>query len=154
MLGERFSTTARGATSVETPKPLSLPGPGPDAEKVSFEHLTAMLENDYKTNCLKSLDRAQDTAEHLRKTFGLDRAIDITTDRVDRYIVIRRDDENAKPATIHYELAILKRMFSLAIEKGKLAQRPHIPTIEVRNTRTGFFEETDFRAYRVISPKN
>ena len=64
--------------------------------------------------------------DFLRKSFGLDRALDITTDGVDAYIVSRRDTEVAKPATIHYELAILKRMFSLAVEKGKLNQKPRL----------------------------
>jgi integrase len=119
---------------------------GPDAEKVTFEQLADMLVNDYKTNSLKSLDRAQDAIDHLRLFFGFDKAAHITTDRIDLYIITRRDDESAKPATIHYELAILKRMFSLAIQKGRLALKPHIPAIEVRNTRTGFFEEAEFRA--------
>jgi integrase len=119
---------------------------GPDAEKVMFEQLAAMLENDYKANSLKSLDRAQDAISHLRGVFGFDRALEITTDRVDTYIVTRRDVENAKPATIHYELAILKRMFSLAIEKGRLDRKPHIPSLELHNTRTGFFEEGEFKA--------
>ncbi len=119
---------------------------GPDAEKVTFEHLAKMLENDYKANSLRSLERAQDAIDHLRESFGFDRALDITTDRVDGYIVSRRDTEAAKPATIHYEIAILKRMFSLAFEKGKLNQKPYIPTLEVRNVRTGSFEEPEFRS--------
>jgi integrase len=127
---------------------------GPDAEKVTFENLATILENDYKTNSLKSLERAKDAIEHLRGTFGMDRAGDITTDRIDSYIVSRRDLENAKSATIHYELAILKRMYSLAIEKGRLAQRPHIPAIEVRNTRTGFFEESEFKSVQKHLPED
>ncbi len=50
------------------------------------------------------------------------------------------------PAAIHYELAMLKRMFSLAVAKGRLTGKPYIPTVEVRNTRMGFFEEPEFRA--------
>ncbi|HYK91789.1 MAG TPA: site-specific integrase [Acidobacteriota bacterium] len=127
---------------------------GPDAEKVLFEHLVTLLENDYKVNTLKSLDRAQDAIEHLRGAFGLDRAVDITTDRIDSYIILRQGAEGAKPATIHYELAVLKRMFSLAIEKGKLTQKPHITRIEVHNTRTGFFEESEFRAVQNHLPED
>lgn len=127
---------------------------GPDAEKVTFEHLATILVNDYLANSLKSLDRAQDALNHLRSAFGLDRALDITPERIDSYIVARRDGDKAKPATIHYELAILKRMFSLAIAKGKLTQKPHIPTIEVRNTRTGFFEESEFKAVLAKLPED
>ena len=127
---------------------------GPDAEKVSFENLASMLINDYKTNSLRSLNRAEDAIEHLRGIFGLDRAIDISSDRIDSYIVSRRETYKAKPATIHYELAILRRMFSLAIQKGKLIQKPHIPSIEVRNVRTGFFEESEFKAVHEHLPED
>jgi integrase len=37
-------------------------------------------------------------------------------------------------------------MFTLASQAGKIIQKPHIPAIEVRNTRSGFFEEPEFRA--------
>jgi len=127
---------------------------GPEAEKVTFEDLALMLENDYKANSMRSLDRAQDAIVHLYGSFGLDRALDITTDRVDGYIVTRRNTERAKPATIHYELAILKRMFSLAVQKAKLNHKPHIPSLEVRNVRTGFFEEPEFRSVLAHLPED
>jgi len=37
-------------------------------------------------------------------------------------------------------------MFTLANLAGKVPHRPRFPTVEVRNTRTGFFEERDLRA--------
>src|SRR5262249_1155852 len=117
---------------------------GPDAEKVSFDNLARMLTDDYRTNSRKSIDRAEDAIEHLRKFLGPSRALDITSDRVFSYIR-PREEENAKPATIRYETSILKRMFTLAIRADKLIQRPYIPSIEVRNVRTGFFEEPEFR---------
>ena len=48
---------------------------GPDAEKVTFEQLAALLENDYRANSLKSLDRVQRAVTHLRDAFGFDRAL-------------------------------------------------------------------------------
>ena len=59
------------------------------------------------------------------------------------YMAHRRRDGIA-PATIRRELAILKRMFTLAVHAGRLPQAPHIPTIQVENTREGFFESADF----------
>jgi integrase len=44
-------------------------------------------------------------------------------------------------------------MFSLAIEKGKPTQKPHIPMIEVRNVRTGFFKEAEFRVVQNNTPE-
>jgi integrase len=52
----------------------------------------------------------------------------------------------AKPATVLLEVAALKRMFTLGLRAGKVAHRPYFPSIEVRNTRTGFFEETEILA--------
>lgn len=43
-------------------------------------------------------------------------------------------------AEINRELTILKRMFTLAMQGGKLLHRPHILMLEERNTRKGFFE--------------
>ena len=37
-------------------------------------------------------------------------------------------------------------MFRLAEHAGKIPHRPRFPSIEVRNTRTGFFEDTEFAA--------
>jgi integrase len=46
----------------------------------------------------------------------------------------------ASDAEINRELALLKRMFSLAVQAGKLLHRPHIPMLRESNARTGFFE--------------
>lgn len=43
-------------------------------------------------------------------------------------------------AEINRELTLLKRMFVLSIQTGRLLHRPHIPLLEERNTRKGFFE--------------
>ena len=48
-----------------------------------------------------------------------------------------RDVSNGE---INRELTILKRMFTLAVQGDKLFRRPHIPLLEERNTRSGFFE--------------
>jgi integrase len=117
---------------------------GPTMEKTTFENLAQMLIVDYEINGRKSLDRAKRSVVHLRKFFGLSRAIDITPDRVSAYISSRM--AAAKPATIRNELAALKRMFTLGVRAGKVSHRPLMPSIEVRNTRSGFFEEAELRA--------
>jgi len=65
-----------------------------------------------------------------------------------------RQGQKVKPATIRYELACLKRMFTLAVRAEKAIHRPHIPTIEVRNTRQGFFEEPEFRTVVSYLPED
>ncbi len=118
---------------------------GPDAERVSFDNLVEMLKADYQVNERRSWRRAKPALDHLRRTFGTMRAAGVTADRLVAYQRIRMD-ENAAPATIRYELALLKHMFTLAVGAGQLATQPKFPTISVDNRRTGFFEEGDFRA--------
>ncbi len=50
----------------------------------------------------------------------------------------------ASNAEINRELALLKRMFSRALQAGKLLYRPHIPLLKENNVRTGFFEREQF----------
>jgi len=50
----------------------------------------------------------------------------------------------ASHAEINRELTILKRMFSLAFQAGKLLLKPHIPLLREDNVRTGFFEADQF----------
>jgi integrase len=117
---------------------------GPDVERTTFEDLAAMIKSDYIVNGRKSLDRAMLAAKHLGERFGRDRAIDITPDRVSSYIAERL--ATAKPATIRCELATLGRMFTLAVRAGKASHKPSFPSIEVRNTRQGFFEPAELKA--------
>ena len=95
----------------------------PDAERVTFEDLVAMLEADYRANGRRSLDRAQRAVVHLRESFGRDRALNITTDRLTTCapIVSRA---GAARATIAAELAALRRSFTLAVQAGRLLYPP------------------------------
>jgi integrase len=120
---------------------------GPQVEKTTFEELGQMLVDDYRVNERKSLDRAKRSIDRLGKFFGRNLALDITPDRVSSYIRYRLDETPpAKPATILNELAALKRMFTLGHRAGKVPARPPFPSIKVRNTRSGFFEEAELHA--------
>jgi integrase len=116
---------------------------GPAAERVSFDDLKQMLEWDYRANGRKSLARAEVALKPLERFFGLYRALDITTDKIMQYVTTRQEAP-VKPATIHYELSILKRMFNLVIQAEKLDRKPYIPMIQVSNVRAGFFSESQF----------
>ena len=118
---------------------------GPDSERLTFDDLAQMLIDDYKLNGRRSITRAEQSVQRLREFFGFYRALDITSDRIAAY-VRDRQETGVRPGTIKLELAALRRMFGLAQVAEKLSQRPHIPSIEVHNTRTGFFEGPEFRA--------
>ena len=127
---------------------------GRDAERTTFADLKAMLLDDYQVHGRRSLKRATISVAHLHESFGRSRAVDITADRVTAYIRDRQAAQ-AKPATIQKELAALKRMFTLAIQARRLtpAHRPYIPQLKIQNTRSGFFEEPEFRAVLAQPPR-
>ncbi len=140
----------------------------PKIGRLRFEEAAADVVNDYRTNGKRSLDEVERRiAKHLQPFFGGRRMTAITTAEVRAYIVnrqgeteqvrraydtkrkdgtIRRVSEQRRTITgvsngeINRELTILKRIFSLAMQAGKLLHKPHIPLLREDNARTGFFE--------------
>jgi hypothetical protein len=128
--------------------------------------------NDYRTNGKRSLhDVQRRISKHLTPFFGGRSMAAITTAEVRAYIATRQGetemvrsayDITRKNGTVHRlpeqrratdgvsnaevnrELTILKRIFSLAVQAGKLLHKPHIPLLREDNTRTGFFEFEQF----------
>src|SRR5206468_2133668 len=99
--------------------------------------------NDYQVNSRRSLKTVLYYIPHLRGFFGLDRAIDITPDRVRAY-QSHRIEERASNATVNREVAVLGRMLSLAMSAGKISRKPRFQTLEENNVRQGFLEHGDF----------
>ena len=75
----------------------------------------------------------------------------ISTDEIRVYVAQRQAAGKAN-ATINRELAVLKRMFNLTRQAGKLVHAPHIPMLREDNVRTGFFERDQFDAVRANLP--
>ncbi len=119
----------------------------PDVRRTTFDDMAGMLLDDYLVQGRRSTDRAELAINHLRAVFGGNRAATITYDRIAEYVNARLAD-GAKPATVYKEIAALRRMFHLARKARKLtaAQMPEFPTLDIRNTRTGFFEPEDYAA--------
>ncbi len=118
---------------------------GPNQERVTFDDLAQALLADYQINGRRSARSARLSISHLRKFFGFDRAIDITTDRIKAYAADRQK-ASAANASINRELAALKRMFSLAVQDGRLSNAPYIPSLEEDNARHGFLDHAAFVA--------
>src|SRR5438552_3329872 len=118
----------------------------PNVKNTTVEELADMLRDDYLINVRRSLRRVE-TSLHLLLDFfdGPARVTTVTSDRIAAYVRARQEAK-AAAATIHNDLAALKRMFTLGLRCGRVAQRPHIPALQVSNARQGFFEEGDFRA--------
>lgn len=109
------------------------------ARETTFEQLAEMLTQDYAINGRKSARDLTYRMKPLRGHFGKLLASEISHERMVRYILARKGD-GAAPATIQHELACLSKMLTLAVRNQRLAAKPAIPTIQLRNARTGFFE--------------
>ena len=121
--------------------------PGIYFDKVKFDELAKDFLADYELNARKSQERAQISVDHLKEFFGGMRVIDISTTRVKAYIKNRLAD-NAANGTINRELSALKRMFKLGAQDTppRVDRVPHIPMLEERNVRQGFFEHEEYLA--------
>jgi len=124
----------------------------PKIGRLTFDDAAKDLLTDYKVNGKRSLEHVtRRVDQHLKPTFGGRRMAGITTTDVRAYID-KRQEEYAANASINRELAALKRMYSLAIQAGKLLHRPHIPMLREDNVRQGFFERPAFESMRAHLP--
>ena len=125
----------------------------PKMGRITFNEAAADLLTDYRINSKKSLNHVKRRIElALEPAFRGKRLIGVTTDAVRAYVA-RRQADGAANATINRELAALKRMFTLAIQAGKLHSKPHIPMLREDNVRRGFFEPEQFAAVRDRLPE-
>ena len=143
--------------------------------RLRFEEAAADVLNDYQANGKKSYaDVKRRIDKHLAPYFGGWRMTSISTADTRAYITTRqqatevvrraytvtrkdgtiRDVAEHRRATtagasngeINRELTVLKRMFTLAVQSGKLYAKPHIPLLREDNVRKGFFEPEQFAA--------
>jgi len=153
----------------------------PKVGRVRFNEAAEDVLNDYRMNAKRSLDDVRRRIDkHLKPFFGDRRMSTITTSDIRSYITARQRatvvavkafDFKARDGKVRHvpeqrrtvagisngeinrELTNLKRMFNLAIQAGKLLQKPYIPMLKENNVRTGFFDRRDFDAVSRRLPK-
>ncbi|MDR3502221.1 MAG: site-specific integrase [Legionella sp.] len=127
--------------------------PGVFFQKTTFDQLADGIFQDYKINEKKSLDRIELSITHLRGKFSGLKAAQITTPVINEYVISRLGAGAAK-ATVNRELATLKRMFNLGAKQTPpiVDKVPHIPSLQERNARKGFFEHGEYLSLREKLP--
>ena len=150
----------------------------PKVGRITFDEAVTDLLNDYKANRKKTyLDTKRRIDKHLAPFFGNKRMSSITTSDIRAFIAKRMADtwlarparrvkrlngtwqelpEEWRPVSvgeINRELTVLKRMFSLAIEAGKLHHKPHFGMLREDNIRIGFFEREQYEAVLAHLPE-
>ncbi|MGB4895083.1 MAG: hypothetical protein WBO94_11290, partial [Nitrospira sp.] len=120
---------------------------GPSMDRIRFEDLAALVQQDYQINRRKTVRRITEYQKHLEPYFRKTRVSSMTTERIKAYI-IKRQEQGAANGTINREIGFLKRMFRLGYQQTPqlVARVPHIPQLKEHNIRSGFFEHEDFLA--------
>lgn len=131
---------------------------GPAAKRLRFEEMKEALYTDYRVNGRKWLRVGKGGkpyvcgVSHLNDFFARNRALSITTSRIREFIAIRQT-EGASNGTINRELALLRRMFTLAVQDGAIRAAPYFPMLKESAPRTGFFEHAGFQNLRQQLPE-
>ncbi len=123
----------------------------PDVRRMTFEDLAELARQDYAVNGRRSAPRLALALRHLAESFAGVRVALLTTDRTTAHIM-RRQQQGAAAGSIQKELSALKRAFRLALRAQRLRHVPYVPSLALRNARTGFFEEPEFRALVAALP--
>jgi integrase len=136
--------------------PGKRPMPADEAEKqILISDLYTLLEQDYQANLRKGTRNLDSYRKHLLPAFGNCPVREFDPDLVQRYI-LDRQKAGAANGTINRELAALKRMANLALERLKtddekliagLSRWAKIRKLKERNVRSGFLKDERYEAF-------
>ena len=156
MLKDRLSTVGRGE------QPMS------EVKKLRYEDLRDCLVANYKASG-KIVERKSADGElevlYSGRT-GLLKPLDdffagmpvtaITTETLEQFVAKRRENgvSGVSGPSANRHLALLRRAFNLAKQKGKLQSVPHFPMAQESKPRKGFVEKEQFTTLRDKFPEN
>lgn len=122
-------------------------------ERVMFTELAAdyLQERALRGADPKGLKWSKARVENLGAMLGRTRAVDITTALIRAFVAARLADGKSA-GTINRDLGVLRRMFILAVQSGKLTRRPHFRKLPEASPRQGFMEHNEYLAIRGCLP--
>jgi hypothetical protein len=109
---------------------------GPSEERLTVDQLLDSLITHLETRGAKTVERLKSHLKPLRNFFTLDKAVNVRTADVERYVADRLKARKAR-ATVNRETGALKQAFNLARKQGSLTRVPYIPMLHEDNARQG-----------------
>jgi integrase len=125
----------------------------PKAAKVTFKEMASGLVANWTVNGQRSMKSMRASVANLRKHFGDLKALAITDPCIERYKTDRLAAKAAK-GTINHELAMLRRMFSLARKAGLIPNPLSTEMFSLNNARQGFCDPADFARLLAALPEH
>jgi hypothetical protein len=129
------------------------PGGRSEEERLPFEDLAAdyIQEREVHGATGACLQWSKSRVANLKNFFGGVRAVEITTHRMREY-ARKRLALGAAPGTVNRDFGALSRMFTLAMQAGRMTRRPYIPRLRENPARQGFLEHPEYLAIRSHLP--
>jgi integrase len=125
---------------------------GPDQQRLRVGEMLNALEADFKLRG-KASPQFQSHLKTIRAYFGDWRALEVTPEKVDKFIGEMQDADYAD-ATINRATQLLGQAFALAVERKHLSTAPKIRHLsEAGNARQGFFSDAEFQAVLSFLPE-
>ena len=134
--------------------------PPPNSERLKYDDLRASLISEYIVKGRKWLRTGKNGERYISHLTALDRFFEgyrvaaITPDRI-RDFVRSQLSKGLKGATVNRSLALLRRMFRLAVREKKLRvdDVPYFQMFKESKPRQGFLEYNDFLKLRAELPE-
>jgi integrase len=125
---------------------------GPSQQRLRVGEMLDALEADFKLRG-KENPQFRSHLKTIRNHFGDWRALEVTPEKVDKFIVEMQANEYAI-ATINRATQLLAQAFALAVERKHLSNAPKIRHLsEKGNERQGFFSDAEFHAVLNFLPE-
>jgi integrase len=119
----------------------------PRADKVKYEDAAEDLRTHYRTSGERNLKEAETRFTPLLAFFRGYRLANIGPADITKYVA-KRQSQEVSNGTINRELAVLGKLFRLAVENNKLLRVPVIRKLKESAPRQGFFERDAYEKLR------